>query len=102
MHALAGQGTQRLCWAPLRMHCSCDSQPCGPLQDKLLKLTVARMQAQQSDSAYAGMLGLILAQFDGLVAGYTARQQQVNDSSRLPPLSKQDFLFVNGNGGWRQ
>ncbi|KAK9795552.1 hypothetical protein WJX73_006243 [Symbiochloris irregularis] len=58
----------------------------------------ARQQAEQGRTAYASMLGLILAQFDGLVAGYNARQQQVNDSTRLPALTKRDFLFVNGNG----
>ena len=41
------------------------------------------------------MLGSVLAQFDGLVAGYAARQEA---DPKLQPLSRSDFLFLNGNG----
>lgn len=57
------------------------------------------MQIRQDHSAYTAMLGLVLAQFDGLVAGYQARARHANDSARIPHLTKLDFIFVNGNGG---
>jgi hypothetical protein len=41
------------------------------------------------------MLGLVLAQFDGIVAGYQARQAA--DPDALPDLSRRDLIFLNGN-----
>ncbi len=52
--------------------------------------------AENEDSAYWQMLGLVLQQFDGLYAGYAARHQAEPD--RIPALSRRDFVFVNGNG----
>lgn len=64
---------------------------------RLLYKPHCALQVVQGNSTYASMLGLILAQFDGLVAGYQARHAAADDE-KVPPLSKKDFLFVNGNG----
>ncbi|CAK0735312.1 hypothetical protein CVIRNUC_000560 [Coccomyxa viridis] len=48
------------------------------------------------DSTLWRMLGLVLAQFDGIVAGYQARQAA--DPDALPDLSRRDLIFLNGNG----
>ena len=42
------------------------------------------------------MLGLVLTQFDGIVAGYQAKQAAEPDA--LPGLSRRDLIFLNGNG----
>ena len=42
------------------------------------------------------MLDLVLTQFDGIVAGYQARQAGKPDA--LPALSRRDLIFLNGNG----
>ena len=44
------------------------------------------------------MLGLVLAQLDGLALGYQARHRQAQDNDTVPHLTYQDFLFLNGNG----
>lgn len=41
-------------------------------------------------------LGLVLAQFDGLVAGYHMRHSV--DPVAIPFMSGRDFVFLNGNG----
>ena len=47
-------------------------------------------------SALWQMLDLVLTQFDGIVAGYQARQ--ASESDMLPALSRRDLIFLNGNG----
>ena len=42
------------------------------------------------------MLDLVLAQFDGIVAGYQARHEA--EPEEIPPLSRRDLIFLNGNG----
>jgi hypothetical protein len=42
------------------------------------------------------MLDLVLAQFDGIVAGYEARHEA--EPEEIPPLSRRDLIFLNGNG----
>ena len=42
------------------------------------------------------MLDLVLAQFDGIVAGYQARHEA--GPEEIPPLSRRDIIFLNGNG----
>ena len=54
-------------------------------------------QVKEHDrSQFWGMLGLVLQQFDGLVAGYQARHEA--QPELIPPLTRRDFVFLNGNG----
>lgn len=48
------------------------------------------------ESSLWRMLGLVLTQFDGIVAGYQARQAA--DPDEVPHLSRRDLIFLNGNG----
>ena len=52
----------------------------------------------QNQTAYFKMLGMVLAQLDGMVLGYQARHKQAQDNSTVPYLSYREFLFLNGNG----
>ena len=47
-------------------------------------------------SVHTQVLGLVLAQFDGLVAGYHMRHSV--DPVAIPLMSRRDFVFLNGNG----
>jgi hypothetical protein len=80
--------------SPYRMLCQCRSWAGrGTVsEDGIYRLQVAA----HGDSAYWRMLGLVLRQFDGIVAGYQARHAA--DPSSLPPLSRSDLMFLNGNG----
>ena len=51
---------------------------------------------EHADSSLWKMLGLVLTQFDGIVAGYQARQAAEPDE--VPDLSRRDLIFLNGNG----
>ena len=55
-------------------------------------------QVTGNTSSYFRMLGLVLAQLDGLAQGYGARAAAEQDPVRVPSLTWRDFLFVNGNG----
>ncbi|KAK9807611.1 hypothetical protein WJX72_004015 [[Myrmecia] bisecta] len=57
-----------------------------------------RQQAESESTPYWAYMKALLAQFDGMVAGYQARSDAAGDGSRIPPLTKADFLFTNGNG----
>ena len=52
----------------------------------------------QNQSTYFQMLGLVLAQLDGMVLGYQARHLAAQDNATVPFLTYRDFLFLNGNG----
>ena len=72
------------------------SQPSS--KPKLADLCCMQVAAHSSSSAYWSMLGLVLAQLDGLALGYSARHEHEQDNSTVPLLSFTDFLFINGNG----
>ena len=55
-----------------------------------------QVEAHAGSSIYWRMLGLVLRQFDGIVAGYQARHAA--DPSSLPQLTRRDLVFLNGNG----
>ncbi|KAK9840599.1 hypothetical protein WJX81_003823 [Elliptochloris bilobata] len=56
----------------------------------------ARRQVSQQNTTFYQVLGLVLAQFDGLVAGYQMRHRA--EPTAVPFMSRQDFIFLNGNG----
>ena len=84
---LTGQGNSA---GQARQHCL------GRLgEQEKLSLTWFQV-SQRGELTYWKMLGLVLKQFDGIVAGYQDRQAQTGSS--LPYMSRHDFIFVNGNG----
>ena len=56
-----------------------------------------QVEAHADSSTYWRMLGLVLRQFDGIVAGYEARLC-ADEPSSLPALTRRDLMFLNGNG----
>jgi len=57
------------------------------------------------DGAYWRAVGLMLQQWDGLVAGYTARSKAAGGVDSVGRLSREDLLFLHSNGAgvgrWR-
>jgi hypothetical protein len=60
-----------------------------------LQLSWVQVKANEGSTQWQ-MLDLVLAQFDGIMAGYQARHEA--EPEEIPPLSKRDLIFLNGNG----